>query len=406
MSRHNDRRMGRRTFVRMAGGLAATALTASGALARRLLLVDTTQAERISRVEWIVYDTGRRGAAGDSEKRCALRLTTTRGHQGWADLPEEAAPDDDATDHLVSDTLLDRSLGDQAQLWRRLYEQGLSLMTLAAVDTALWDLRGRIVNKPVHALLGTTRSSVPACVSTGFDLGDTNAYADYALTCRERGIHALKIQPYRLAGAPAPDRDMAVFGAVRDAVGPDYPCMVDCGGLYTFDQALRVGRLLDDLTYARYGSPMPETPDWMDRYATLASELRTPIAAGRDVADSYQSRLLWIGRKACDIPRIGIHHGGLTACLELALACKDAGIAMDLVGADPDAYPYLQLIAATDPELIPYFEVPFPLSEDRLLPGRATPEPRFDADGQVPIPQTPGMGLELDWQYIFTHRLA
>ena len=204
----------------------------------------------------------------------------------------------------------------------------------------------------------------------------------------------------------APDRDMGVFGAVRQTVGPDYPCIVDGGGLYTFDQTLRVGRLLDDLTYARYGSPMPETQEWMDRYATLVRQLRTPIAAGRDDPDSYQSRLLWVGRKACDLSRIGIHHGGLTACLELALACQDAGIAMDLVGTGPDAYPYLQLIAATDPALIPYFEVPSPFSENRLLPGRATPEPKFDAAGHVAIPPTPGMGLELDWQYIFTHRVA
>ncbi len=405
MSRHNDRRMGRRTLVRIAGGLAATALTGSGALARRLLLLDTTQAERISRVEWFLYDTGLRGTAGESPKRCALRLTTTWGHQGWADLSEEAAPADDAAAHLVGDTLLGRSPENHAHLWRRLYERGLSLMTLAAVDVALWDLRGRIESKPVHALLGTTRSSVPACVSTGFDLGSATAYADYALSCKERRIGAVKVQPYRAADAAVPDRDLAVFSAVREAVGPEYPCIADCEGVYTFDQALRVGRLLDDLAYVWYGSPMPETQEWIDRYAALASELRTPVGAGRDDSDSYQSRLLWIGRNACDVVRIGIQHGGLTACLELALACGDAGIPMNLDGTGPDSYPYLQLIAATEESHIPYFEVPSPLSEDRLLPGRATPEPRFDAAGHVPIPRTPGMALELDWQYITTHRI-
>jgi L-alanine-DL-glutamate epimerase-like enolase superfamily enzyme len=79
---------------------------------------------------------------------------------------------------------------------------------------------------------------------------------------------------------------------------------------------------------------------------------------------------------------------------------------MDLRGAGPDAYPHLQLIGATDESLIRHFEVASPSNESRTLPGRLTPEPQFDADGRIPIPQTPGSGLELDWTYITTHRLA
>ena len=152
---------------------------------------------------------------------------------------------------------------------------------------------------------------------------------------------------------------------------------------------------------------MPETDDyWLDRYAALASELRTPICAPRSDSDSYQSRLRWIDKRACDVCRIGVHLGGLTACLQLASACEEAGITMDLLGAGPDTYPHLQLIGATDESLIPYFRVASPVSENLTLPGRLTPEPQFDAEGRVPIPQTPAMGLELDWTCIATHRIA
>lgn len=404
MNRRNDRRMGRRTFIGLAGGLAGTWLAGRGASARRLLVVDATESERLSRIEWIVYDTGLRGLEGDSRKRCAVRITTTHGTQGWADSSDWAAPADDATADLVSDALLDRPTSDHDNIWRQLYEQGLPLATLGAVDTALWDLRGRIEGMPVHALLGTMRSSVPACLGTGFNHGDPASYADYAAGCKDKGIAAIKVQPYAAWDA-VPDKDMAAYTAVRDAVGPDYPCMADSQGIYTFDQALRVGRLLDDLNYAWYGSPMPESEEWIDRYAMLASELRTPICTPQNGSESYQMRLRWIARGACDVSRIGIHLGGLTACLQLATACQEAGIAIDLMGSGPDAYPCLQLIGATSESLVPYFEVPSPLSEDVTLPGRITAEPRFDADGQVPIPQTPGMGIELDWTYIATHRI-
>lgn len=403
--------MGRRTFIQAAGGMAGTWLAGHCGLAARLLLVDTTESERISRVEWIVYDTGLRGAQGQSEKRCAVRITTTHGAQGWADFSTCAVPSDDVTAHSVSDVLLGRPLSDHDSIWRQLYELGVPLATLAAVDTALWDLRGRVEGRPVHALLGTIRPVAKTCLSTGFNLGEPAAYAEYALMCRDQGIQAICVQPYLtwddVVGRTVafPDRDMAVFRAVREAVGPDYTCMADHEGAYTYDQALRVGRLLDDLNYIWYGAPMPESDEWIARYAALASELRTPICAPRDDGGSYESRLLWIATRACEVCRIGVHLGGLTACLQLATACEEAGIAMDLLGAGPDAYPHLQLIGATDESLIPYFHVTSPISEDRTLPGRLTPEPQFDADGRIPIPQTPGMGVELDWKYIVTHRV-
>lgn len=413
MYRDKDGRMGRRTFLRLTGSIAGAWLAGGGASARHLLLVDATNVERISRVEWIVYDTGLRGPQGTSQSRCAVRLTTTHGVQGWADVPDGAAPADDATADSINDTLLGRSAADHDNLWRQLYENGLPLATLSAVDLALWDLRGRIEGKPVHALLGTVRPRAEARVSTGFNFGEPERYAEYAVACRDEGIQAIRVQPYvrsddtsGRAVVASLDRDMAVYRTVREAMGPDYPCMADHENVYTFDQALRLGRLLDDLSYAWYGSPMPETDDWIDRYATLASELRTPICAPRSDSDAYQQRLRWIDKRACDVCRIGGHLGGLTACVQLASACAEAQIPMDLLGAGPDSYPHLQLIGATDASLIPYFEVTLPQRERRTLPGRRTPEPQFDAEGHVPIPQTPGLGLELDWTYITTHRLT
>jgi len=403
MNRYTDGHMDRRVFLKTAACVVGGWTLARTATARRLVLVGVGGSEKISRIEWLPYDAGQRGPDQQNQQRCAVRITTTGGAQGWADLAIGTAPDADAAT-LVSDTLLGREPASHDNLWRQLYQQGLALGTLAAVDVALWDLRGRMAGKPVHALLGTMRQQVKTCLNTGFNLGEPADYAQYAQQSQAAGVSAIKIQPYLEENAGFPDKDLAAYNAVRAAVGADYPCMADNQGSYTFDEALRVGRVLDDLHFAWYESPMPETDAWVDRYIALAAELRTPICGPETYPDAYAPRIAWIAQRACHISRISLYHGGFSACLQLATACEEAGIPLSLHDVGPDAYPYLQLMGATSESLVPYFEIASLFREQRTLPGRATPESVFDNEGNVTIPQTPGMGVELDWQYIVTHR--
>jgi L-alanine-DL-glutamate epimerase-like enolase superfamily enzyme len=402
--------MNRRSFLQMAG---ITAVMTHEAAARILLLLNADEDTPIAGVEWIRYEIGAEGPAGAPQQRCALRLSTESGLQGWAEAPGTMMP---ARDQAASirNVLLERDLSQHDSIWRELYEQGLPLGTLAAVDVALWDLHGRIADKPVHALLGTQRSKAKAYVTTPFNLGEPAQYAEYALACKERGVHGCKIHPYiewgaghnGLLDAGSPDRDLAAYQAVRDAVGLDYACMADNYRTYTLDDALRAGRVLDDLGFEWLESPMPESDDWRQRYVSLAAQVRTPICAPETHPESYFARLPWIAENACDIARIDVSHGGLTACLELALACEAAGIRLELKDLGPDSYPHLQLLGATSESLIRYVELASLSQEVRTRPGRATPEPVFDAAGCVAIPQTPGMGLELDWKYIYAHKVS
>jgi L-alanine-DL-glutamate epimerase-like enolase superfamily enzyme len=394
----------RRSFLKIAG-FAAT--MGSRAMARGILLLDVDPTSPITRVDWIPYE------AGGPEHRCAVRIWTDSGVQGWAEAPSSAMPSRAVADS-IRNVLLDRDVSKQDAIWRKLYEQGVPLGTLGAVDIALWDLWGRMEGKPVHALLGTQRQKVNAYFTTGFNARDPQRYVEDALAAREAGVHGCKIHPYvdwgkgtgGLQNARFPDRDMAVYQAVRNAVGPNYACMADNYGTYTFDDALRVGRLLDNLGYEWYESPMPENDGWRDKYIALAAQLKTPVCAPETHPDSYAARISWMAAKACDIVNIDAYHGGFTACLELALACADAGVRLELHDLGLDAYPHLQLIGATSESVIKYVEVNSLIREDRTRPGRLTPDPTLDDQGRIAIPQTPGMGIEPDWTYIYSHRVA
>ncbi len=393
--------MNRRSFLKALGSAGALVLAGDNAPARSLFVIGAEDSSRISNIEWVLYETGRRQPDDQPEHRCAVRITGTNGVQGWSDFTGSVMPGPSDVG-FIRDTLLGRNTAEHKLIWRQLYEQGIRLSALAAVDVALWDLRGRLEGKPTHTLLGTRRQKVPVYASSGFNRGGPETYAAYAVACKGTGILACKIQPY----VASPDRDMAVYKAVREAVGPDFPCMAGGARTYTFDEALRVGHLLDDLAYKWYESPMAEDDGWRDRYVALASQVRTPICTPAANPDSYPARVLWIAGKACDIASMDVLHGGFSACIELASACEAAGIPLELPNIGPDSYPHLQLIAATEPALIEYFEFPSPSQESHILAGRATPEPTCDDQGRVTIPQTQGMGIELDWKYIRTHQVG
>src|SRR6185437_9467461 len=101
----------------------------------------------------------------------------------------------------------------------RLVNRTVSYRTIGAVDTALWDLAGKIAGLPVHALMGTCRTSIPAYASSHV-LPDVAAYVDQAQTFKANGWRAYKIHPPR-----DPDHDIKVCIAVRKAVGDDYRLM-------------------------------------------------------------------------------------------------------------------------------------------------------------------------------------
>ncbi len=401
MNRYTHNRMRRRTFLQAVGSMAGVLVLGRRVWAERLVLVAVGSTTPISQVEWVLYDTGLQDSNSQPLRRCALRLTTTAGVQGWADFEARTAPDDQ-TARLIKDILLGRDLADHESIWQQLYEQGIPLDTLSAVDIALWDLRGRTEGQPVHALLGTKRQKIGSYVSTGFYLSGPSEYAAFATTCKERGAQGVKVE----ADAGSSAQDIAIYSAVREAVGPDFMCIASGAAAYTSEQALQVGLRLDELGYAWYQSPMPENDAWIGSYATLVGEIETPVVAPESDPGSYQSRITWIERAACDIPCIDAHHGGLTACVQLARACEARGIRVALNNVGPDAYAHLQLAGAADESLLTHIELLSLSPEPSTLPGRTTPEPVFDEQGCVAIPQAPGMGLELDWKYIFTHRIG
>lgn len=357
---------------------------------------------------------------GQPTSRLAVRLGTVNGGAGSADMPwYDKDGDLPRCATIARSCLHGQALTEIPALWDRLEAVGVGQGFLAALDVALWDLLGRLQNLPVHRLFGTGRTHADVYVHTPFNLS-LDQYIELARAVQDEGFLALKIHPtidvsngWKPPLSGDPERDLEICRAVRSAVGPAFPLMLDNYTTYDFPTALRVGRELERLNFQWFESPTPETDEWIEPCARLARELIIPVCGPENAPGHYRKRIEWLERGACDIGRMEIYCGGFTPCLRFAAACMRQGRTFDLHTFGE--FYHLQVLGATPPGTLRFFEsgtlrrddLIIPESSARTgpicLPGRLTAEPRADATGQVPIPQTPGMGIDLDWDYIQAH---
>nr|WP_277614277.1 enolase C-terminal domain-like protein [Kaistia nematophila] len=299
---------------------------------------------------------------------------------------------------------------DREMVWKWLWVANIPENVASVIDNALWDLAGRAFNQPVYKLMGGAgREKVKAYASTYPNIGVPRVYAEHALACKNEGYQAYKIHPHYFwnpeTGQPTPGRpsnikaDIETCHLVREAVGPDYVLMFDPWGTYmTMEEAIQVGRELEKLNFYWYEHPMPEYR--VESYVRLSRELSIPILSPEIVAGGVFSRAEWILRGAGDMSRIDVVRGGITGARKTAIVAEAYGLRCEMHMA---GWGNLQVLGATSEDTSEYYE------KGLLAPGvdYDAPHPylkntcdRIDSEGYVHMPKGPGMGYEIEWDYI------
>jgi L-alanine-DL-glutamate epimerase-like enolase superfamily enzyme len=309
----------------------------------------------------------------------------------------------------IRDLLLGQDPFDREMIWKWLWIANFPENVASVIDNALWDLAGRAAGLPVYKLMGGARDKVKAYASTYPNIGQPHVYAEHALQCKAEGYIAYKIHPHYFwnpeTQTPTPGRpsnikaDIETIHLVREAVGPDYVLMYDPWGTYmTLEEAIRVGRELEKLNYYWYEHPMPEYR--VESYVRLCRELTIPILSPEIIAGGVFSRAEWILRGAGDMSRIDVVRGGITGARKTAIVCEAYGLRCEMHMA---GWGNLQVCGATSEDTSEYYE------KGLLAPGvdYDAPHPylrntcdRIDIEGYVHLPQGPGMGYEIEWDYI------
>ena len=347
-----------------------------------------------------------------------MRVATDDGHEGYSEqgwLGYFHTPRQDQIDDLVKPLLIGEDPLDRERLWQLMSRHlGFSEGLVGNIDCALWDLAGRMTNLSVSRLLGRARGKIKAYASTAPNLGTPEQYAQHVLDCKQAGYKAYKVHaniywdPTKQEAAPGrpafPKEDVEVCRAVREAVGDDMVLMLDPWGIYTLEEAIWVGRQLEELDYYFLEHPMHER--LIEPYRKLCSELQIPVCGPELAPGGVFSRAEWALQRATDIGRTDVNFGGITGVRKTVDMYEALGMKCEIhVGGFGNA----QILAATDGDLCEYFERG--LLELEMVD---TPPPPYlqaqcdpmDDDGNVLLPDGPGLGCELNWDYINDHRVG
>jgi L-alanine-DL-glutamate epimerase-like enolase superfamily enzyme len=309
----------------------------------------------------------------------------------------------------IRDLIIGQNPFDREMIWQWLLVAWFPENVASVIDNALWDLAGRATNLPVYKLMGGARDKVKAYASTYPNIGKPKVYAEHALACKKEGYIAYKIHPHYFwnpeTGKPTPGRpsnikaDIETIHLVREAVGPDYVLMYDPWGTYmSIEETIKVGRELEKLNYYWYEHPMPEYR--VESYVRLCKELTIPILSPEIIAGGVYSRADWMLRGASDMSRIDVVRGGITGARKTAVVAEAYGIRCELHMA---GWGNLQVMGATSEDTSEYYE------KGLLAPGVDYDKPhpylknncdKIDSEGYVHLPQKPGMGYEIEWDYI------
>jgi len=278
---------------------------------------------------------------------------------------------------------------------------------MAPVDIALWDLAGKYYGAPICELLGGFKKSLPCYASTYHadshgGLSSPQAYADFALQCREMGYPAFKIHGWW--NTPL-SQEIATVHAVREAVGAGMDLMLDPGCEFTtFGDALKVGWACDEERFFWYEDPYRDGGISQFGHRKLRQLVRTPLLLTEYVR-GLEPHLDFVLADATDFVRGDPRYDGITGTMKLAHACEALGLDMEIHGPGPAQR---QCMAAT--RNTNYYEMALchpkaPSSYDVPVFGEGYRDAleAIDANGHVPVPQGPGLGVGIDWDWVSRH---
>ena len=321
-----------------------------------------------------------------------LRIITDDGIEGFAfgekgDVSEQAIS-------AIKPELIGRDPFDREWIWQRLWRLRerraaggpFPLAALSMVDIALWDIAGKALKQPIYKLLGAYRDKIRIYASSS-GLPSVQDYADEVISCKQQGVAAYKIHV-------RPEIVIEVCQASRQAGGDDMILMLDPAGRYSREQALKVGKVLEELKFYWYEEPVSDHD--IEGLIMLREQLDIPICATELAPNSMYSIPEYLLRGAVDIVRCDtVISGGITPCKKIADMCNAFGMQCEIhTGVGPTAN-IANLHVECAIKNCEFYEM-YPWPQEKRYGVKEYPA--LDNEGYLHVPQNPGLGVEIDWE--------
>lgn len=291
--------------------------------------------------------------------------------------------------------------------------QGLVPATaFSAIEQAMWDLAGKALDVPTHALFGgKVRTSLPvyANINRATSPRTPAGFAAAARRAVSDGFRTLKAAPFDgfpPPGSPAAEIERAVeagiaaVAAMREAVGPGVGIMIDCHSFFDVDRAVRVAQRLEPYTLTWYEEPV--APENVEDTVAIKSRIRQPMAGGETLFGLSGFSAL-VRRRAVDTIMPDVKHcGGLLELTRIAAMAAGDGVMVAPHNPSGPVSTAASLQVCAGMKNVNYLELQY--GEVGWRSDALVPAERF-VDGTIQVPDRPGFGIALNEDVIKTRAL-
>lgn len=327
-------------------------------------------------VAQITFDNGLQGIAG---------LTTYTEHEFDQTAFHSAA--------LMAPFLLGKPLYDIPQIAADMASRYVPLKHLSSslFDIALHDAKAKSLNLPLYQMLGAAKQKVRAYASSPL-LADIDEYIAYCHQMLDQGFNAIKIHPRCVF-----EQDYALVQALQaEFAGRDIGWSLDVDANYNLEQALKMGRLLDQYQWEFFEEPLPDAD--LDSYKVLADALDIDVICGGNSLPNLYLIKHAMQMRAWDRSRFDVTSiGGYSGAIKVMGATQAMGMK-----AEVQSWGYTLTQAANLHLMLAYsncdyFEQAAPYDKYEVGAKQVF---RPDSEGYIHPTDLPGLGVELDWQQL------
>ena len=345
-----------------------------------------------------------RADLGGTTTQGVLRVKTDQGIEGHAFVGDQGADSSDRMAAIIKTlkpAMMDRESSDREWLWNQLKVisgHGSAMEpTWAPLDVALWDIEGKAANQPIHKLLGTARTEVPLYATYPPRHGTPEGFVEEALQLLDEGFTAYKIHP-----GPLHYKQAAIMAAkVREAVGDRMTLMLDRNHGYTFREALYVGHVLDENDY--YWLEDPIAANNVEAIKELSTRLETPLNMSDTSGFLFHEAASFLQNNTVRLIRGTVRKIGITGLKKQMSMVEGFHKVCEVGLAGNSALNAANLHVIMSSMNCTYFEYWLPKEVHQW---GVKKQLQINENGNLEAPTGPGLGIELDEEWIAAHKVA
>lgn len=289
---------------------------------------------------------------------------------------------------------------------------GISLgIPLATIEFAILDMLGRIAHKPMGELIGKIlHPEIPVYQATEYREKSVEESLD--LIKRDVAEYNAKALKIKIGGLMFMTTDMHAVGPrgrtetmiplIRKTFGDDMALYADANGFYSVDEAIRVGKLLEEYRYGFFEEPVMF--DWYEETAQVADALTMPVAGGEQEYSIHGFRWLIANDAVQIVQPDNYYFGGMIRCLQVARMAEAFGLTCTPhMSGGGLGYLYMMHFVSALPNAMAHHE----------FKGLRT-HVRFECktsslkvfDGKIKVPTGPGVGVDFDPEFVKQHQVV